>query len=899
MRSTVVAPSSLLLDAVLVRRAREHEASGLQTITIAAVAARLAGGFMSPIDPDALAFAVGSVLKDAGNVNLGDLVSLRDLPGVRRTLVSTLQRAWAAGFDLAANAARHPRIATLAHIEEAVLELVPANQLRPFDLVSHALARVALAPKVLGRVDFRGFADLPRCWHPLVVALAKVVPVSWDAGPMPEPEWLGGSGITVLHAAPLSPVTRLASCASARHEVVEAMRWARSLLATGSARPQEIALAATSTDFYDDHIMTAAEEANLPVHFAHGRNALHTSAGQVAAALADVLLRGLSQERVRRLAARAASPGTPLAALPERWWTKLPTDAPLANADRWRLALVGADKADVARVLLPVIKVLARGPEAAAEAGELLLRGLPRELWRRAMANAPGGALELELSRLRPQDALDPAASIAWMPADTLASCPRPFVWLLGLNAQTWPRSSADDSLLPQHVLGDFALAETTTEADRRSYEAILMSTACEVVQSFSRREVTGRKLGVSPLVDSRTAVELSRSRIPEHAMSEPDRMLARPDEFAANDAARQADACWRAWRDPTIGPHDGLVPAGHPALLRSLARTQSASSLELLIRNPIGFMWRYALGLDAPDLDEDPVELDPRQFGTLVHEILHRAVVDIETSNIGLGQANGDEIGACVERAVALTGMAWEVERPIPPGLLWTLTLRRAEILVLNALLHPFQSMDGQKSFSEVPFGGDGQPQPSRRLPWDAMMPVHIPDVGLRIGGRIDRLDISGNGSTARVVDYKTGRQHGDYVLRGGRELQRCLYAFAVRALLTDVAHIEAALLYPSHGLEGPSGNAYTPLGAPTKTLEQLSQTLALACQNMRNGLAIPGVAAGARYADTRSHKDNRKGEEDRLSFALPVVPGTMLEPKKLAAQQLLGAMPQFWEAP
>jgi hypothetical protein len=65
-----------------------------------------------------------------------------------------------------------------------------------------------------------------------------------------------------------------------------------------------------------------------------------------------------------------------------------------------------------------------------------------------------------------------------------------------------------------------------------------------------------------------------------------------------------------------------------------------------------------------------------------------------------------------------------------------------------------------------------------------------------------------------------------------------------------------------------------------------------------MLAGLAVPGVAAGARYKDTRNLRDNRQGEEDRSAFALPVVPGTMLEPKKAAARALLGDIPQFWEA-
>ena len=63
---------------------------------------------------------------------------------------------------------------------------------------------------------------------------------------------------------------------------------------------------------------------------------------------------------------------------------------------------------------------------------------------------------------------------------------------------------------------------------------------------------------------------------------------------------------------------------------------------------------------------------------------------------------------------------------------------------------------------------------------------PVTIPDAGFNIAGYIDRLDISGDGKRALVRDYKTGQAaQGDIRLDGGKELQRCLYAFAVKALL------------------------------------------------------------------------------------------------------------------
>ena len=112
----------------------------------------------------------------------------------------------------------------------------------------------------------------------------------------------------------------------------------RELLASGRARPEEVAIAAASPTDFDDHVLALSEDANLPIHFVHGIKAVTTLAGQTAAALAGVLIKGISQERVRRLLRRLA--GTPaLADLPKDWSSLLPTDAPLTTVERWEHAL--------------------------------------------------------------------------------------------------------------------------------------------------------------------------------------------------------------------------------------------------------------------------------------------------------------------------------------------------------------------------------------------------------------------------------------------------------------------------------------------------------------------------------------------------------------------------------
>jgi hypothetical protein len=93
MRSTIVVRGRTSLNAALVSRVRELTASGLQIVPVAVMAARLAGGFLRPVDADGLARVIGEILKDPSIADLGDLAPIRDLPGVRGALVNTLGRA--------------------------------------------------------------------------------------------------------------------------------------------------------------------------------------------------------------------------------------------------------------------------------------------------------------------------------------------------------------------------------------------------------------------------------------------------------------------------------------------------------------------------------------------------------------------------------------------------------------------------------------------------------------------------------------------------------------------------------------------------------------------------------------------------------------------------------------
>lgn len=880
MRRTIVVHTRLAghMARVDAARAGTH---GVQILTMDQMAARLAGGFLAPINPDSLRDAVREALPET---DLGEIEKIKNLPGMVRATVRTLDKIWRANIDLSSSS--HPRLRALAALEQKILRRLPPSMRTPKALVDLARLRIAHATVVLGSIEVHGHSEMPVCWRPLLLALADVVPVAWVAGPRSVPDWIDGKNIEVRRTQPTNATPKLFSCATPQHEILEAFRWMRALLAEGKARPEQIAIAAASPADFDDHVLALAQDANLPIHFVQGIKAVSTADGQTAAALADVLVKGISQQRVQRLFQRLHGTAA-IADLPQGWARVVPADAPLATVERWEQAFAQAmpsdwpGSVDRSKLVLDILRVLEKGPDAAPEAGEKLLPKLSHKLWQRALEEGPPAALPVTLTNLRVDDKLEPASHPIWASAISLAAAPRPFVRLLGLNAGRWPRRISDDRLIPDHIIPLKDLDPLpVADGDRRDFATIIAS-AQHATISFSRRDVEGRLLGHSPLIGDLKEIYLSRGRIPDHASSESDRLLVRPSEFRTTPIARSGLGCWTDWYRQDITAHDGLVGAKHPRLQKVFLQAMSATSLKLLLRDPIRFVWRYALGWRQPEESEEPITLDGLAFGLLTHEILQTAVSTLE-ANGGFGRAKPQDVEKAVEGAVASVRLRWEGEQPVPPPVIWRNTLALSREVSARALTYPVDSLPKQKSWTEIPFG---MPDIKERndLPWDPSRTVEIPTTGLVIRGQIDRLDLSGDRRRARVIDYKTGRlqkKMADVVIAGGSELQRCLYAFAVRTLLGPDVDVEASLLYPR---ASDGEQALFPLADVNAVLDLLADAIAIARKSVEDGLALPGIDAGDDYND--------------FAFALPAN-AAYLSRKRPFAEQRLGEATKIWES-
>jgi hypothetical protein len=271
----------------------------------------------------------------------------------------------------------------------------------------------------------------------------------------------------------------------------------------------------------------------------------------------------------------------------------------------------------------------------------------------------------------------------------------------------------------------------------------------------------------------------------------------------------------------------------------------------------------------------EEPLALDNPTYGTLVHELLRLTAASLESKG-GFAAGTRMQVESALAEAASQVALDWELTKPLPPRLLWQRTLTEARNTALSALMWPLPKFKDQKTYVEVPFGGlEGGED---NAPWDRNAVVVIPSSDLKLRGKIDRLDLDAKSTNARVIDYKTGRCPDEEPgLDNGKELQRCLYAVAVKALLGQDTRVEAALLYP-----GSEGNLYS-LSDPSVQTKELVRFLQLAQELLQSGRSVFGAGAESRY--------------NELAFALPAnAEGVYFSQKAAARDAMVGDLRGLW---
>ena len=318
---------------------------------------------------------------------------------------------------------------------------------------------------------------------------------------------------------------------------------------------------------------------------------------------------------------------------------------------------------------------------------------------------------------------------------------------LAGLRDRPWLSATASSELGIVNT-ADSALA------DRRDY----------VMQRLLRWKGSGRRMAEHPLLASGSpsrAIRAGRSR-----------NLRRFTEFDGilSEAVESGGI--------RLAPSNSLV---------------SATSLEAWATCPFRYFLGQVLRLSALDTPEEITTISALERGTLMHDILEEFMREI----VGMGKlpAPGENWDAdamsrleritlshfqqAERRGVTGRPLLWELARQEIQEDLETFLEEDADVRALHGTAW---------TMAEAAFGTGG----------DAPV-VHDPQTRLSFRGRIDRIDLSADGASALVIDYKTGsarayKELDKDVIDRGKRLQLGIYSMAARRLFPEATSVKAA---------------------------------------------------------------------------------------------------------
>jgi hypothetical protein len=111
-----------------------------------------------------------------------------------------------------------------------------------------------------------------------------------------------------------------------------------------------------------------------------------------------------------------------------------------------------------------------------------------------------------------------------------------------------------------------------------------------------------------------------------------------------------------------------------------------------MLLRDPIRLVWRYGLGWKAPEDADEPLTLDPNDFGMLVHALLQEPLSALRPT---AAWPTLTSIGSRLHLPLRATGpsRSWEDAQSVPPEVIWGSTTARGHELAAAALAYVWLS--------------------------------------------------------------------------------------------------------------------------------------------------------------------------------------------------------------
>ena len=749
-----------------------------------------------------------------------------------------IRRIWGAeiALDSTAPTRSDERLGALARLADQAREILGPDARTAREMTREATRAVRDGSTPLpSKITVHGRAIRSSETARLVEALCARTVVQWRGARALAPLWTHRAETTVVDtsAAQDRVTVRATGCATPAHEALEAMRWIGAMVRGGATPAEQIAVAIAGGNAHGPHIRALRESAGLALHECGGTPALENAEGQAVAALVVLAEHGA---RARGLAKRL-----------EHWWGP--------DAAQTALAANDGDTHAAARTLA----------ERAETAIQSLWTKIEREAERR------GTTLRRAIEAERSASEAHACESIALGSLDDVADAERAHLWIMGMDAEHLPRRTRPDETIISATCAQ-AIGLSTPDAATAAHSTMrgALATTSDAVLSYARRDADGRRRSASPLVTEYATkhAQSRRSRTPDGGTGSPADAAIGTERFARSVRGRSTNACAAGRRQHGLSAYDGMIRADHEAVEGMLARPQSPSSLAKLLRNPLGYLWRYGLGWDEPAETDASLGLDARRRGNLIHEIIEHATIALG----GPGRDDAD-VRTAVAQARAATERRWRDDSAEIPAQLWTRTLDRAQALARWTLGEGPRGPNAVTWTAEVAVRGE-RARNSEELP-----ALKLTQARLRIEGRIDRVDRDANGHATAVIDYKTGRRRLGWKARidGGAELQRALYAAAAEG---GAGAPQAWLVYVG------SGDAMK-IEDPLAALATLDAGVTGAVKALRAGYAPAGPDSG--------------GMRDGLRFALGTQGlASYRERKESAIAAALGpTLVALWEQP
>lgn len=284
-----------------------------------------------------------------------------------------------------------------------------------------------------------------------------------------------------------------------------------------------------------------------------------------------------------------------------------------------------------------------------------------------------------------------------------------------------------------------------------------------------------------------------------------------------------------------------------------------SASRLETFAACPLRYFYKYVLGLTVTPEPEKVLELQGSDRGNLMHDILEQTLKQ--------GMKDGWLKTAILKEALKALGDEMErafrrFEKEGVPGApaLWAWEKGQMALDLQKVIEDILQDKDWTPLDFEVAFGQpqnlnhqDTTRQPSaegvNEAPREALFKTKE-GTTFKLQGRMDRVDISSDGSRLRVVDYKSGSSTGvsKNSVKAGTKLQLPFYLWALQNLFSDKEAKEALYDYITRK-GGYRQVPFTPQ-TPTEIKDILSQVLTTVDSSVENG-SFPAVGLECDHCD------------------------------------------------